>query len=470
MRFMRTVFCIAAAIFVVAAAGTDAIAQTNLLANPGFEDGGGSYNGWYTFGSGVQLSTSADDNIMRTGAAASKVYGEFTNCPTVPTFDVGGFGQAFTPTAGKIYELGGYSFVSSADVIPGTNSCDYNRMIAKVVFFDAPSGGNEIAGNEIIIGDYDTPLDQWIEFSVSLPAPAAAQRVEADFLFLQPGCDTGSVFVDDTWFYEYDPPTEANVLANPSFTGSLAGWTTFGNVYYDARSWAYRTPTGCAKLFSTFTPDSPSGLYQLFAADPGSIWKMGAWSLVTCRESPIYAGNDNFLTASLSFFDADTVLIEAQDVVIADSLSSLGTWTHHDLIATAPEGTVYVGGYILFISPTLMGGAGWVDDLSLWQIGMTDADPTPSAAAVLRQNVPNPFNPSTRIDFEVAKAGTVDLSVYDVAGRHVATLVHGRLGAGVHQATWNGMTDGGLQAASGVYMYVLKTEAGQESRRMVLLR
>ncbi|MDD3642607.1 MAG: FlgD immunoglobulin-like domain containing protein [Candidatus Krumholzibacteria bacterium] len=470
MRYIRSALLLAAALLVAAAAGTDAIAQTNMLANPGFEDGGGSYDGWFTFGAGVQLSTPGTDNIIRTGAAASKVYGEFTGCP-VPNFDVGGFGQAFTPIAGRIYELGGYSFVSSADVIPGTNSCDFNRMIAKIVFFDAPAGGNEIAGNEILIGDFDTPLDQWIEFSVSLPAPAAAQRVEALFLFLQPGCDTGSVFVDDAWFYEYDEAPPANILANPSLTGNLVGWSTFGNVYYDGRSWAYRTPTGCAKLFSTFTPDSPSGMYQLFAADPGSIWKMGAWSLVTCRESPIYAGNDNFVTATLSFFDVDTVLIDAQEVVVADSLSPLGTWTHHELKAAAPAGTVYVGAYILFISPTLQGGAAWVDDLSLWQIGMTDADPTPPAATpALRQNVPNPFNPSTRIDFELARAGVVDLSVYDVTGRLVATLVSGRLEAGMHESTWNGMTAGGAKAASGVYLYVLKTEDGQESRRMVLLR
>lgn len=470
MRLIRFALLFAASLLAVSTAGTNAIAQTNMLVNPGFEDSGGSYDGWFTFGAGVQLSTPGTDNIIRTGIAASKVYGEGTGCP-VPNFDVGGFGQSFTPTAGRIYEFGGYSFVSSADAIPGTNTCDFNRMIAKIVFFDAEVGGNELAANEIVIGDWNTPLDEWIEFTVTAPAPAAAQRVEALFLFLQPGCDTGAVFVDDTWFYEYEPEPETNILNNPSFTGSLSGWSKFGNAYYDGRNWAYRTPTGCAKMFSTFTPDSPSGLYQLFGADPGSIWKMGAWALTTCRESPIYEGNDNFATVSLSFFDVDTILIEAAETVIADSLSPLGTWTHHELKAAAPEGTVYVGAYILFISPSLMGGAVWVDDITLSQIGMTDADPTPSANAfTLRQNVPNPFNPTTRIDFELTKTGVVDLSIYDVAGRHVATLLSGRLEAGLHHATWNGTTANGFKAASGVYLYVLRTEAGQESRRMVLLR
>ena len=98
--------------------GTEAPAQANLLVNPGFEAGGGSYSGWTTFGSGPQISTPATDNIHRTGIAAAKLYGEFTGCPSNPQFTVGGAFQAFTTTAGLVYEFSGYSFVSSADAIP----------------------------------------------------------------------------------------------------------------------------------------------------------------------------------------------------------------------------------------------------------------------------------------------------------------------------------------------------------------
>jgi len=461
---------IAVALLTVSTVGSNSLAQTNLLTNPGFEDGGGSYNGWYTFGSGVQLSLPGGDNIIRTGAAASKVYGGFTGCP-VPNFNVGGFGQAFTPVVGKVYELGGYSFVSNGDTIPGTNTCQYNRMIAKVVFFNAAVGGNEIASNEIVIGDWHTPRNQWIQFSISALAPPGALRVEADFLFLQPGCDKGSVFTDDTWFYMETPGTESNVLTNPSFDTNLTGWTTFGNVYRDGRVFAMRTPTGSAKLFSTFTPDSPSGMYQSFSALPGSIWKIGAYSLTTCVENPIYGTNDNFVTEKIVFLNAGSVEIGTNETVIRSASSPLGTWTHHELIGTAPAGTAQVRAYILFISPTLQGGAAWVDDISLAQIGRTDAGQVPQANRfTLHQNVPNPFNPTTRIDFDVAGAGTVDLTVYDAAGRHVATLFRGHVDAGPHQVTWNGMTARGTKAVSGVYLCVLKTETGQTSRSMVLVR
>lgn len=471
MKRLRPWFFFVLTLLAISAIGSQSFAQTNMLANPGFEDTGGSYDGWFTFGSGVQLSTPDTDNIIRTGIAASKCYGEYTGCPG-GTFTVGGFGQLFTPVVGNVYSIGGYSYVSSADTIPGTNNCDHNRMVAKVVFFDAPVGGNEISGNEIVIGDFSTPRDEWIEFSVSAIAPPGALRVEALFLFLQPFCDDGSVYIDDTWLYESTSVSETNILDNPSFDTGLTGWDIFGNVYLDTRNWAVRTPTGCAKLYGTFVEGSDSGMFQMFDADPASIWRMGINALTTCRENPIEGTNDNYITAKLTFFDADTVEIDAVETIVLDNTSPMGTWTHHELTGTAPSKTVFVRAYILFISPSLLDGAGWVDDISLYQFDPeTDAEPMPLAQDfTLRQNVPNPFNPTTRIDFELEKSGTVDLSVYDVAGRLVANLFQGHLGEGAHEVTWNGKTNNGTTAATGVYLYVLKTETGMAARRMVLLR
>jgi hypothetical protein len=88
----------------LATVASAASAETNLLTNPGFEDGGGSYDGWtILFGTGPNISTPATDNIFRSGSAASKIFGEFSGCP-IPNFDVGGYGQFFPPTAGQIYD------------------------------------------------------------------------------------------------------------------------------------------------------------------------------------------------------------------------------------------------------------------------------------------------------------------------------------------------------------------------------
>ena len=92
------------------------------------------------------------------------------------------------------------------------------------------------------------------------------------------------------------------------------------------------------------------------------------------------------------------------------------------------------------------------------------------AGAELRQNYPNPFNPSTKIEFTLERASNVDVTVFDLAGRHVATLKSGSLAAGDHAVVWNGNTDAGSPAPAGQYRYVLTTDAGRVSRSMMLVK
>lgn len=88
----------------------------------------------------------------------------------------------------------------------------------------------------------------------------------------------------------------------------------------------------------------------------------------------------------------------------------------------------------------------------------------------LLQNVPNPFNASTGIDFSLPEAGDVTLIVYDVLGRKVATLVDKRLEPGAHHIEWQARDDSGRPLASGVYFYRITTTSSQASRKMVLLK
>jgi hypothetical protein len=88
----------------------------------------------------------------------------------------------------------------------------------------------------------------------------------------------------------------------------------------------------------------------------------------------------------------------------------------------------------------------------------------------LDQNYPNPFNPETRIEFSLPRAGQVDLSIYDVLGRKVRTLVFGPMEAGRHSTTWNGRDDNGSTTASGVYFYRLQADAEVFTRKMVFLK
>jgi hypothetical protein len=102
---------------------------------------------------------------------------------------------------------------------------------------------------------------------------------------------------------------------------------------------------------------------------------------------------------------------------------------------------------------------------------VSDTPPTAARRNVLEQNYPNPFNPTTEIAFEVAADTSVDLAVFDVAGRRVRTLRRGHVAGGIRQrALWDGRDDQGVLLASGVYLYRLQTPAYNSTRKLVLVR
>jgi hypothetical protein len=88
----------------------------------------------------------------------------------------------------------------------------------------------------------------------------------------------------------------------------------------------------------------------------------------------------------------------------------------------------------------------------------------------LMQNYPNPFNPSTRIAYQLPSNGFVTLSVYDLLGRMVRTLVNGEQLAGFRSIEWDGRDQRGNNVSSGVYFYTLKAGTVMESKKMILMR
>ena len=118
-------------------------------------------------------------------------------------------------------------------------------------------------------------------------------------------------------------------------------------------------------------------------------------------------------------------------------------------------------------------GSGDVSVLLHGENVVTGVATAPGAApwARLGQNYPNPFNPTTTIRFALRERSRARLSIYDLQGRLVTTLVDGIVPAGEHTVPWQGRTRHGSTVASGVYFYRLTTESGfEESRRMVVLK
>ncbi|MDH4038586.1 MAG: T9SS type A sorting domain-containing protein [Candidatus Krumholzibacteria bacterium] len=88
----------------------------------------------------------------------------------------------------------------------------------------------------------------------------------------------------------------------------------------------------------------------------------------------------------------------------------------------------------------------------------------------LGPNVPNPFNPSTTIPFTIPSAGRVTITIYNVSGARVRTLVNAEYQPGTHSAVWDGRNDAGATVGSGVYLARLAHAGAVQSRKMVVTK
>lgn len=94
----------------------------------------------------------------------------------------------------------------------------------------------------------------------------------------------------------------------------------------------------------------------------------------------------------------------------------------------------------------------------------TISNEVPSAFS-LEQNYPNPFNPATKIKFSIAKQQQVELKVYDITGRGIASLLNQQLYAGVYEYEWNASN-----MPSGIYLYSIKAGEYSSTKKMVLVK
>lgn len=88
----------------------------------------------------------------------------------------------------------------------------------------------------------------------------------------------------------------------------------------------------------------------------------------------------------------------------------------------------------------------------------------------LNNNYPNPFNPETRISYEMSERGSVRVEVFSATGQIVRTFDEQTQDAGTHHVVWNGRTDLGAHATSGTYFYRVVANGISSTKKMILLR
>jgi hypothetical protein len=179
-------------------------------------------------------------------------------------------------------------------------------------------------------------------------------------------------------------------------------------------------------------------------------------------------------TTSLITFDPSTgtagsVLYAPPEWVLNDiEISPEGELFLADQTATAPGIWIWdtAADTLLTPSPKSTGLPPFQITFSVPAHSQAELPPAISLGA----NYPNPFNPVTTIPFSLDRGGFVELSVYDAAGRMVRTLERGHFPAGHHEALWDGISDLGTSAATGVYFVRMRSADMTAVRKAVLLR
>lgn len=165
---------------------------------------------------------------------------------------------------------------------------------------------------------------------------------------------------------------------------------------------------------------------------------------VNYGQSGVYVGTGSVLNWGPNNIDADPLFCDAAG----------RDFTIYNTSPCAPENS---------------GGCGLIGALPVGCTA-TDVAEAPPATNRLHQSYPNPFNPTTKIVFDMKAKGPVSLKIFDVSGRLTRTLVNGTLDAGRHEIIWDGKDESGKKLASGAYFCRMTAGTFAESQKLVLIR
>ncbi len=103
-------------------------------------------------------------------------------------------------------------------------------------------------------------------------------------------------------------------------------------------------------------------------------------------------------------------------------------------------------------------------------VGVDNRSETLSQGFALEQNFPNPFNPSTTIGYELPEDGLVNITIYNITGRHISTLVSSHQNAGHKSTQWNATNDSGEPVVAGLYLYRIEADNFVQTKKMIMLK
>jgi len=291
----------------------------------------------------------------------------------------------------------------------------------------------------------------------------------ADTIGFGGGVFFGSGIVDGTdslcWWIETTPTTDGDTLCIDS-----AYYPTAGPWYWKSLPDADLYPDwGGPYCFHVHSPpdlliDSSSLTFEVVegtGADTSTI-------RITSSGGAAKAELDFQITADETWLTFKDITSGVDPAATLDGTTPMDVWVIADftgmdtgqytatITVTSPE-----AGNSPFDIPT---------GLSVGTDVLTDGTDNLPTSYALSQNYPNPFNPNTEIKFDIPVRSHVTLTVYNVLGQRVTTLVDKEMPPGSYVADWNSTSDNGKEVTSGVYFYKLEADDFIQTKKMLLLK
>jgi hypothetical protein len=234
------------------------------------------------------------------------------------------------------------------------------------------------------------------------------------------------------------------------------------------------TPDGA---FIIFVDESGANLYDLYrlpltGGTPERLTWDGSWwgpeispdgEWVLCTGSGMPQQGRNTLLRALNLRNRISYFIMIKGLETAE----MGSWspTGRQFCYTRSENIVMVKNGYATRRTTI-----FIDDFQPSGLETFSAETPQPHAFSLVGNYPNPFNPSTTIQFSLPAAGFAELVIFNMTGQKVCEMVNKRMEAGMHSVVWNGCDQYGIPVSSGVYISRLKMGGKVETRRMTLVK
>jgi len=285
-----------------------------------------------------------------------------------------------------------------------------------------------------------------------------ACAVDSGYLTLVGATDP---FGNTTSWVQIDQSTDANAVITPDSV----------TMYLKVKFTTTGTPTNGDQMHVTVATDaeflSNLNVYTVVSSPVGIIGDFYFGTGATAGTPHPAIGYDSWFWEKI-VVNGDTVSIWAFADGEAPADTVTWTYTTDNVAVGAGAPTLIIVGVTDDDSSAVHIDEFWYNETPT---GMSISDDAPIASSYeLGQNYPNPFNPVTTLRYDLPEQTHVNITVYDMLGRQVKTLINHTQDAGYRSVIWNATNDYGKPVSAGIYLYQIQAGGYMQTKKMVLLK